>query len=411
VPTPSADVVVVAAGGSARMNGRDKMMASIAGRPLLAWTLRAFERSAEIERIVVVTAPDRLDHVAGADWLPRGATVVAGGERRQESVAAGVAELEARGANRDRIVLVHDGARPAVRPGTIHAVVEAAGENGAAIPIVPIADTLKRIEGGRVGETVDRSTLGLAQTPQGVRLGLLREAWSRYPPSGPETFTDEASLLEACTIPVHVVPGQLDNLKVTWPVDLGRAAEALGVHRPRVGYAEDTHSFGPGEPLRLGGIEVAGAPRLHGHSDGDVVLHTVASALLGAAGLPDLGRQFPPDDRTPKGIDSAELLTEVVRRLRGAGFDAVRVDVTIVGGRPRLADRLDRIRDRVAELAGLSPDAVGVKASTGNLAGPEGAGRAISARAIATVEPEDDRAGESVRAAGTGTDGRAESDR
>jgi 2-C-methyl-D-erythritol 2,4-cyclodiphosphate synthase len=133
--------------------------------------------------------------------------------------------------------------------------------------------------------------------------------------------------------------------------------------------------------------------------------------LLGAAGLPDLGRQFPPDDRTPKGIDSAELLTEVVRRLRGAGFDAVRVDVTIVGGRPRLADRLDRIRDRVAELAGLSPDAVGVKASTGNLAGPEGAGRAISARAIATVEPEDDRAGESVRAAGTGTDGRAESDR
>lgn len=393
------------------MNGRDKMTASIAGRPLLAWTLRAFVRAREIERIVVVTAPDRLERVARADWLPRAATVVAGGERRQESVAAGVAELEARGVDRDRIVLVHDGARPAVRSGTIRAVVEAAGEHGAAIPIVPIVDTLKRLEDGRVGATVDRSTLGLAQTPQGVRLDLLREAWGRYPPSGPETFTDEASLLEACTIPVHVVPGQLDNLKVTWPVDLDRAARALDLDRPRVGYAEDTHPFGPGEPLKLGGIEHPGAPRLHGHSDGDVVLHAVASALLGAAGMPDLGRQFPPDDRTPKGIDSAELLTEVVHRLHVAGFDPVRVDVTIVGGRPRLADRLDRIRDRVAELASLSPDAVGVKASTGNLAGPEGAGRAITARAVATVEPDDDRAGESVPVAGAETGGRSEADR
>ena len=382
------------------MHGRDKLTASIAGRPLLAWTVDAFARVRAIERIVVVTAPDRVGSFAAAAWLPARATVVPGGERRQESVAAGVGELEAQGADADRIVLVHDGARPAVRSGVISGVIETVAEHGAAIPIVPVIDTLKRLHGRRVVETVDRANLGLAQTPQGARLRLLREAWRRFPPSGADTFTDEAALLEACTIPVHVVSGQLDNLKVTWPVDLARAAEALDVHRPRVGYAEDTHAFGPGEPLRLGGIDVAGAPRLHGHSDGDVVLHAVASALLGAAGMPDLGRLFPPDDRTPNGVDSAELLTEVVRRLHEGGFDPVRVDVTIVGARPRLADRLDGMRDRVAELTSLAPAAVGVKASTGNLAGPEGAGRVVTARAVATVEPDDDAAGAQLAALG-----------
>jgi 2-C-methyl-D-erythritol 4-phosphate cytidylyltransferase/2-C-methyl-D-erythritol 2,4-cyclodiphosphate synthase len=404
VPTPSADVVIVAAGGSTRMNGRDKMTASVAGRPLLAWTLRAFERARGIGRIVVVTAPDRVERFAAAEWLPARATVVPGGERRQESVAAGVDELEARGAAADAVVLVHDGARPAIRSLVITRIIAAVTEHGAAIPIVPLVDTLKRIEGDQVVDTVDRTGLGLAQTPQGVRHGLLREAWARFPPSGPATFTDEASLLEACTIPVHVVPGQLDNLKVTWPVDLGRAAAALDVHRPRVGYGEDTHPFGPGEPLRLGGLEFPGAPRLHGHSDGDVVLHAVASALLGAAGMPDLGRLFPADERTPKGVDSGELLSEAVHRLHAAWFDAVRVDVTIVGGRPRLGDRLDAIRDRIAELTGLSPDAVAVKASSGNLAGSEGAGRAITARAVATVEVEDDAAGEPLDGPRTGGD-------
>jgi 2-C-methyl-D-erythritol 4-phosphate cytidylyltransferase / 2-C-methyl-D-erythritol 2,4-cyclodiphosphate synthase len=388
---PVADVVVVAAGRSTRMDGIDKMAAVVAGRPLLEWTLTAFASSDRIGRIVVVTPGERVPELRSEAWLPASATVVAGGARRQESVAAGVAEVERSGAPDDRVVLVHDGARPAVRPGLVDRVVEAVLSHGAAIPVVPIVETLKRIDGGRIAGTVERDGLGVAQTPQGARLGLLRTAYRRFPPAGDATFTDEAALLEACTIPVHMVPGDIDNLKVTVPADLERAgailASGVSSSRARVGYGEDVHPFGPGEPLALGGIELAGAPRLHGHSDGDVALHAVAGALLGAAGLGDLGRLFPADARTPRGIPSAELLADVVRRLAAAGLTPTRVDVTIVGARPRLGDRLDDMAARIAQLLGVDRDAVSVKASSGNLVGMEGAGRGISARVIATVEP------------------------
>lgn len=380
-----ADVVVVAAGRSSRMAGTDKMTAPIAGRPLLSWTLDAFSDPERIRRLVVVTAAERVGELEDAPWLPAGASVVPGAERRQESVAAGVAALHAAGTSDDDVVLIHDGARPAVSAALISAVIEATAEHGAAIPVLPLVDTLKRVADGRVIGTVDRAGFGTAQTPQGVRLDVLREAYGRYPPDGPDAFTDEAALLEACTIPVHVVPGDVDNLKVTYPADLARAAAIVAADAPRVGFAEDVHGFGPGSPLVIGGIEVAGAPRLHGHSDGDVVLHAVASALLGAAGLPDLGRRFPADGRTPVGVASGALVDDVIRGVHEAGFSPVRIDVTIAGARPRLGDRLDEIRDRVAVLVGLPPEAVSVKASTANLAGPEGAGRAISARVVATV--------------------------
>jgi 2-C-methyl-D-erythritol 2,4-cyclodiphosphate synthase/2-C-methyl-D-erythritol 4-phosphate cytidylyltransferase len=317
--------------------------------------------------------------------MPSRAVVVAGGVRRQESVAAGVAEIERSGAPDDRIVLVHDGARPAIRTDAIIRVIEATAAHGAAIPVLPAVDTLKRINGEFIGETVERTGLGFAQTPQGVQLGILRAAYARFPPHGPTTFTDEAALLEACTIPVRVVSGQIDNLKVTLPADRARASSVLGADRPKVGFGDDSHPFGPGEPLALGGVEIAGAPRLSGHSDGDVVLHAVADALLGAAGLGDLGRLFPPDERTPRGVDSGELLVVVRSRVTTAGFEVGHVDVTIVAARPRLTDRLDEMSDHIAALLEVDSDHVNVKASTGNLFGMEGAGRGISARAVGTL--------------------------
>jgi 2-C-methyl-D-erythritol 4-phosphate cytidylyltransferase / 2-C-methyl-D-erythritol 2,4-cyclodiphosphate synthase len=311
---------------------------------------------------------------------------VAGGERRQDSVAAGVTALERAGAAPERVVLVHDAARPGVNASVIDRVIEAADEHGAAIPAVPVVETLKRVrDDGRIDGTVDRRGLWAAQTPQGVRLGLLRLAYERFPPGGPDVFTDEAALLEACTIPVHVVPGQPDNLKVTHPADLGRAASVLHADAARIGFGEDSHPFGPGAPLAIGGIEVAGVPRLHGHSDGDVVLHAVADALLGAAGLGDLGRLYPADSRTPRGIASADMLVAVVARVRDAGFQPSGMDVTIIAARPRLGDRLDAIRDRIAELTGLRASQVNIKASTGNLSGDEGAGRSISVHAVVAL--------------------------
>ena len=382
-----ADVVIVAAGSSSRMAGQDKLFADVAGRPLLAWTLAAFDGAPSVGRIVVVTAPDRVPSLSAAPWLgPKVVSVVAGGDRRQASVAAGVQALA--DAPDERVLLVHDGARPLVSGRTIAEVAAATRDHGAAIPVLPVAETLKRLDGDVVAGTVDRTSLAAAQTPQGVTAGILRTAYRRFPPDAAETWTDEASLLEACTIPVHAVLGDPDNLKVTLPADLARASSVLGDRRPgRHGIGHDSHPFGPGTGLALGGIVIADAPRLYGHSDGDVALHAVCDALLGAAGLGDLGRLFPAGPETPRDIASATLLAEVRQRVEAAGWHATGVDVTIVAARPRLGPYLDAMRDATAGLLDLPNDAVNIKASTGNLDGSEGAGRSISALATASLEP------------------------
>jgi len=394
-PVRTADAIVVAAGSSARMGGPDKLDALIGDRPLLAWTLDALAGSMSVARIVVVTTAAKIPAIAGAAWLPACVTaVVAGGARRQDSVAAGVEALADGPAN--GVILVHDGARPLVSAALVDAVSRAAAAHGAAIPVMPVGETLKRVADGRVVETVERAGLAAAQTPQGVRRDVLAAAYAAFPPAGPQTWTDEAALLEACRIDVHAIPGESANLKVTLPGDLRRVVTALAdagriaVASPvmpalRVGIGEDGHPFGPGSPLALGGITIDAAPRLHGHSDGDVALHAVCDALLGAAGLGDLGRIFPPGPSTPAGIASRALVAECVRRVRAAGLVPLSVDVTIIGARPRLAARLPEMRDAIAGLLELPADRVNVKASTGNLAGWEGAGRGISARAMAIV--------------------------
>jgi 2-C-methyl-D-erythritol 4-phosphate cytidylyltransferase / 2-C-methyl-D-erythritol 2,4-cyclodiphosphate synthase len=391
-PGVGLDAVVVAAGTSSRMGGLDKLDVPIAGVPLLAWSIDALAGTAGVERIVVVTAADRLVRVSQASWLNRAVVaVVAGGPRRQESVAAGVSALDPPD---DRVVLIHDGARPAVQRTLVARVAAAATEHGAAIPVLPVAETVKRLQDGLVLETLDRSSLVTAQTPQAVRMGLLRAAWQRFPPADAETFTDEAALLEAARIPVHAIPGDPTNLKVTVLDDLGRVtADLLGrsALKPtgtiRVGIGADSHGFGPGGPLRLGGIEVPGAPRLHGHSDGDVALHAVADALLGAAGLGDLGRLFPAGPETPRGVASSSLVLDVLKGVIAAGYSPRSVDLTIVGARPRLARYLDAMRDAIADLLQVPPQAVNVKASTGNLEGAAGAGRGMTAHAIVVIAP------------------------
>lgn len=407
---PLADAIVVAAGSSRRMGGTDKLTESIDGRPLLAWSIDAIAAVPEIDRVVLVTAAEHVAAYQAAPWLPaKVAVVVAGGERRHESVAAGLAALDAlddlaaaetaadAGRGDDRVVLVHDGARPLASAELVRAILTATARDGAAIPVVPIAETVKRVEKDTVAGTVDREELATAQTPQGVRRALLRSAFARYPPAGPETWTDEAALLEACNIAVHAIPGEPSNLKVTVPGDVDRVRVALGgglasgdaaakaVIR-RVGSGSDSHPFGPGSPLALGGIEIPGAYRLHGHSDGDVALHAVADALLGAAGLGDLGRLFPAGPATPPGIASSELLAEVARRLADAGWRVSSVDLTIVAARPRLGGFLEKMRDAIAAAIGVPAEVVSVKASSGNLAGMEGAGRGISATAVAAID-------------------------
>jgi len=388
------DAVVVAAGLGTRMGGGDKLGLLVAGRPLLAWTLAGLAAAPIVRRIVVVTAAGRVGEVSAAPWLPaRVSAVVEGGPRRQDSVAAGIGALGA--GLPDDVILVHDGARPLVSPALVARVAAAAAEHGAAIPVVPVAETLKRVVDGQIAATVDRTMLAAAQTPQGIRRDVLARAWAEQPPAGAATWTDEAALLEACRIPVHAVPGESANLKVTLPDDLARVEAALAARGdfaaapvvPRVGFGDDGHPFGPGAPLVLGGLVFEGAPRLHGHSDGDVALHAVCEALLGAAGLGDLGRLFPAGPATPAGIASTEMLAACLERVVAAGYTPVALDVTLVGARPRLAGHLDAMATAIAARVGVAADRVNVKASTGNLAGFEGAGRGISARAVAVVIP------------------------
>ena len=386
----AADAIVVAAGASTRMDGVDKLLATIGDRPLLAHTIGALRGAEAIGGIVVVTSHERRDALAAGGWAPPDrVTFVEGGQRRQDSVRAGFDALESSAPDPDggRIVLVHDGARPAVSRRVIDDVIAATARHGAAIPALAVGETLKRVSGDLVETTVDRADLVAAQTPQGVRRGLLREALaSSVARDG--IWTDEAALLEACRIAVHVVPGDPANLKVTLPGDLARVEAILGAAAPaRVGIGQDLHPFGPDAPLALGGVTIDGAPRLSGHSDGDVVLHAVADAILGAAGLGDLGRLFPAGPSTPAGIDSSHLLSDVVSRIVAGGLAVVGLDVTIVAARPRLGDVLPAMGARLAELVGTEPTAVNVKASTGNLAGFEGAGRGISAIAIVTLVP------------------------
>jgi 2-C-methyl-D-erythritol 2,4-cyclodiphosphate synthase len=284
-------------------------------------------------------------------------------------------------------VLVHDGARPLVTPRLVDAVAAAAAEHGAAIPVVPASDSLKRAADGWIAGVVEREGVARAQTPQGARRAILLAALDAHV-DGTETFGDEAELLARLGAPVAAVPGETTNLKVTVPDDLDLARAIVRPAAPVARYAagSDSHPFGPQDGLRLGGIELAEAPRLAGHSDGDAALHAICDGLLAAAGQGDLGRLFPAGDPRTRGIDSRELLAVVLTRLADAGWRPASIDLTITGARPRLGGvRLDRMREVIAAIAALPLEAVSVKASTGNLDGPEGAGRAISAAALVGV--------------------------
>ncbi len=382
---PAAAVVVVAAGASRRMGGMDKLQLPLAGRPLLAWTLDAVAAARSVRQLIVVVAPGRVRDVRQQPWLRRlDAQVVEGRDRRQGSVAAGVEAAAA------EVVLVHDGARPLVTPKLVDAVAAAAARHGAAIPVVPVVESLRCVDGERVVGSVERDGVYAAQTPQGARRELLLEAFAANDPAGPRTFTDEAAFLQASGIPVTTVPGEASNLKVTLPADAEIANALLAARRgaPRAGHGWDSHPFGPEDGLALGGIVIGEAPRMHGHSDGDAVLHAVADALLGATSLGDIGRLFPPGRVETRGIPSSLLVRDVVRRVSEVGWRPAALDVTITAARPRFGSaRLDSMRVALAELLGLPTDAVGIKATTANLAGPEGAGLAISASALVTVVP------------------------
>jgi len=369
---------IVAAAGSGERFGAagGKQFLQIQGISLLERTLRALEKCADLQGMVAVVPKEK---VAGTATRP-GLRVVAGGERRIDSVRAGLAQVP----EECDLVLVHDGVRPEITPELVGRVVEAALDHGAAVPVLPVRETVKEVDGaGRVVCTISRNPLRLVQTPQGFRREVLERAYAWAGQNGNPDFTDDAALVEASGQAVSVVAGDEENVKVTVPGDLIR----LGLVVPRIGHGYDVHRLQAGRRLMLGGVEIEHDHGLLGHSDGDVALHALCDALLGAAGLPDIGQQFPDTDPQYKGADSLDLLRQVDAKVRRAGWRLSSADLTLVAERPRLSNHLPRMAEKISQVLGVQPESIGLKATTEEGLGLTGSKEGIAAHAMVVLIP------------------------
>jgi len=382
--------IVVAAGRSTRFGGpQAKQFLDLAGQTVLDRSIAALAAPPSVRGVVVVLASEELEGPR-ADSLrrrPDVLAVVAGGRTRADSVRAGLQAVETA-----PYVLVHDAARPLASTELVEAVIAATRRHGAAIPGLPIPDTVKRLAGGDdddgpwVGETLARGALRLAQTPQGARKDWLMEALDAISNEGDEV-TDESAAIERAGHRVAVVDGDAANRKITSAADLEDARRRLegGETGLRIGSGFDIHRFGEGRRLMLGGIEFPGEPGLEGHSDADVVLHAVMDALLGAAGMGDIGVLFPPEDEQYAGADSRVLARHVARAVADRGCRVVNIDLTVLAERPKIRSRVDEMRSAIADAIEVRPDRIGVKATTLERLGSLGRGEGIACQAVALL--------------------------
>jgi 2-C-methyl-D-erythritol 4-phosphate cytidylyltransferase / 2-C-methyl-D-erythritol 2,4-cyclodiphosphate synthase len=393
--------VLVAAGRGRRMGG-DKLWVDLWGRPAWRWSLDRLLAVPMLARVAVVVPPGEIERFRAR--LPATehdrCLVVAGGERRPDSVLLGLQALAEAGHLPEVVVLVHDAARPAASAALVKAVVEAAVASGAAVPVLSVADTLTRVQRGWIEGTVAREELGAAQTPQAARLRDLIAALESARAAGLDP-TDEAGALSAAGIPVRAVPGDPANRKLTEAADLPviravlRDQAVVGMTAPpgsvergsrRTGLGFDAHRLAHGIPLHLGGLPFPDEPRgLVGHSDGDAALHALIDGLLGAAHLGDVGALFPPDDEAWRGADSGEMLRKTVARAAAAAARPIAADLTIVAARPAIGPVRAAMETRIASLLGIEPGQVSVKGTTSDglgFGGEEG----IAAYALVTIQ-------------------------
>ena len=389
--------LIPAAGRAARFSKEsgfgNKLFASLCGKPVLRWTVEAFAAHPDVDGVVVVAAPDEVSQCREAlTGLPNVLAVVPGGATRQASVAMGLFTL---GGAPEDLIFVHDGARPLVTAEVISRCLEAARQQGNAVAALPVADTLKAVDDAHtVQRTVDREGLWAVQTPQVFPVSALYDAHTQARDAG-WLGTDEASLVEMFgDTPVHLVPGDPANFKITRPEDLALAEAVLSARaRPpmpqtpqtRVGFGYDIHPLIEGRPLMLGGVSIPSARGLDGHSDADVLLHALCDALLGAAGLPDIGHLFPNTDPAYKNISSLLLLRHVAARVAEMGGTVVNVDMTLIAEAPKIAPYVAQMRQAIAEALTLDSSRVGLKATTNEGLGSLGRGEGMAAHAVAAI--------------------------
>ena len=374
--------LVVAAGRGSRFGGPlPKQYLPLAGASILRYAVAAFAEHLEIAGVMVAIRPeDKVLFEKSVKGL-RAVSPVAGGAARQDSVRLG---LEALAAYRPKSVLIHDGARPFPDRRLIDRVIDGLDRAPAAIPCLPLRDTIKRAEGGTIRETVDRSALWRAQTPQGFHFETILDA---HRAAIGRDLTDDAAVAEAAGILPLIVDGSEDNLKVTTPDDLaaGERLVAARLGDVRVGQGFDVHPFAPGDHLWICGVRIPHGMGLGGHSDADVGLHALTDAVLGAIGAGDIGMHFPPDDPRWRGAASERFLSHAADIVRTRGGVVAAVDVTVVCERPKIAPHRAAMVERVAAILGIGAGRVSVKATTTEKLGFTGRAEGVAAQAVATV--------------------------
>lgn len=369
--------LIAAAGSGERFGaGVPKQFRLLGPKPMLRWGVEALLRHPAVAavRIVIGKGQEALARAAleGIDVGP----LIAGGAERADSVRAGLAAVTS------DCVLVHDAARPFCPAEVVDRLVAQLEFHEGAAPVVPVSDTLAR-GSGTIGEPVDRAGLVRVQTPQAFRVDALKRAFAMWDGGQP---TDETVVARAAGIRVASVEGDPALDKITTAADFARAEQWLsGRLMPRTGTGFDVHAFAGEGPVTLGGVAVPHGRGLAGHSDADVLLHAITDALLGAAGLGDIGQHFPSSDEQWKGASSALFLAHAARLVREAGAIIDAVDCTLIAEAPKLGAQREAIRTRIAEILGLDAAQVSVKATTTDGLGFTGRGEGIAAQAVANI--------------------------
>ena len=369
--------LIVAAGKGERLGGAvPKQYRLLGGKPVLRWAVESLisHPAVRAARVVIGDGQEALAK-ASLEGLDVGA-LVAGGPARADSVRAGLSAIDG------DAVLVHDAARPFCPAAVIDRLLASLEFYEGSAPVLPVGDTLARV-GDTLEAPVDRTGLFRVQTPQAFRLDDLKAAYEAW--SGPAP-TDETTVVRAAGMKVAAVEGDPALEKLTLAADFDRAEQWLaGSLSPRTGMGFDVHAFAGEGPIMLGGVEVPHSRGLAGHSDADVVLHAITDALLGAAGLGDIGEHFPPSDPRWKGAESSLFLTHALELLRSRGAIVDHVDCTIIGEAPKVGPHREAMRRRIAEIAGLRTDQVSIKATTTEGLGFTGRREGIAAQAVASV--------------------------
>jgi 2-C-methyl-D-erythritol 4-phosphate cytidylyltransferase/2-C-methyl-D-erythritol 2,4-cyclodiphosphate synthase len=390
--------IIPAAGSGIRMGlPSPKQFFELEGIPILIHTLRVFQQVDAVGHIVVVVPMESCSQVAELVQeynLKKVFKVVVGGERRQDSVLAGLQVLP----REIELVLVHDGVRPFVPVSVIEECIIKAEEDGAAMVAVPVNDTLKAVSpDGEIEYTIDRTGVWQAQTPQAARTALLWKAYIDAAKNKSFVATDEAALLERINVPIKVVEGSDKNIKITRPEDLFLAKSILmesrgdantldGNRDYRIGYGYDAHILVEGRSLILGGATVSHARGLLGHSDADVLTHALCDAMLGAVSMGDIGQHFPDTDSKYKDISSLEILKIVYGLVEEFGYILHNADITVVAEKPKLAPYLEEMTMNLAAAIGTDQDNINIKATTTEGMGFEGKEEGISAYAVVLLK-------------------------